>query len=603
MTQTAEKFDLEAQVKLLFPHQVDGLAFLLARKKAILADDMGLGKTRQAILALAHENPEGKFLVICPASLKMNWDREIHIVFPEDKTQILAAKVEPADSRWTIINYDILGKFFPFLKETTWDGIIFDEAHYLKNHTSKRSKECRAILGQAEKENLRAYCLTGTPLTNRPRDLFPLLQLVGHPMGKSFISFAKRYCAAFENQYGWVTDGSSNLEELAQQLQGCMIRRTKEEVLDLPPKIRTWQPVTVKKGTGQRETRRLIEQLLANRKQEGNRRYAAGAVYDSPEKADRINILGLLTKLRNQLAIAKVESSIEFIENCLDQGQKTIVFSCFDAPVQELFEKFKEEAVLLTGSTPMEKRQEAVDRFQNEPGVKVFIANLVAGGVGINLTAAAQVLFNDLDWVPANHWQAEDRAYRIGQKQLVNVNYLVADGTIDEFVQVVLEAKSNLVQAVVGGKALEADFQRNILDDLEATLGQMSLGLADKSFADTSSEEMDTLLHGLAEQRRQESAGKEKPAAEKKELKDLTAAMKKALENLAKALAGPKANKYKVESSSDKGKFYTLEEDAGDVYCTCPGFEYRGMCSHSRKLKDGINKGKIPKEYVPVELP
>ena len=134
-----------------------------------------------------------------------------------------------------------------------------------------------------------------------------------------------------------------------------------------------------------------------------------------------------------------------------------IVFSCFDEPLQTFAKAFGKQAVLLTGRTPVHKRQALVDRFQQDDGVRVFLANIIAGGVGLNLTAASQVVFNDLDWVPANHWQAEDRAYRIGQTRTVNVTYLVGAGTIDDFVQTVLDTKGALVNAVVEGEAMAGD--------------------------------------------------------------------------------------------------------------------------------------------------
>ena len=594
--------DFDDHVKTLYPHQVDGLAFLLARKRSILADDMGLGKTRQAILALSHGNPTQPFLVVCPASLKINWEREIHMIFPEDKVKIISTGIEiDPNDRWVIINYDILGKFSGKITSQAWSGLVFDEAHYLKNHTSKRSKECRGILESVDHENLRVLCLTGTPLTNRPRDLFPLLQLVGHPMGKSFLSFAKRYCAAYKNDFGWVTDGASNLSELATQLQGCMIRRTKDEVLDLPPKIRTWMPVEVASSIGKIETRKLLNSMLEGRNSEGGRRLALGKVHDQADQADRTAILGLLTKLRNKLAIAKVDESIDFIENCIEQGHKVVVFSCFDDPVQKIYKKFEDQAVQLTGSTPAKDRQEIVDEFQNNPNVMVFVSNLIAGGVGINLTAASQVLFNDLDWVPANHWQAEDRAYRIGQKSLVNVHYLVASETIDEFVQAVLEIKSDLFQAVVSGNGLEGEYQKSILEELESALSQMSISLADKSFKDIEDGDLSTMMEKLALRIREQLPTANAQTKSEKEKPTLSEAMNLALANLAKALAGPKSQKYKVGSSSSPGKFYELEADnSGDVYCSCPGFSYRGMCSHARTLKDSMAKNNVPKGYEPV---
>jgi SWI/SNF-related matrix-associated actin-dependent regulator 1 of chromatin subfamily A len=222
----------------LFPHQVEGVAFLLGRRRAILADDMGLGKTRQSITAVREASPDGPWLVVCPASVKGNWAREIAAVRSDDPVAIVGPGPVPASAfrGWVIVNYDILARHVDALRALAWAGLVFDEAHYLKNHTSQRSRMARQLVEHASAATV--HCLTGTPVTNRPRDLFPLLQVVGHPMARSFLSFAKRYCAAEHNGYGWVTDGASNLDELRVQLHGVMLRRTKDEVLDLPPKIR-----------------------------------------------------------------------------------------------------------------------------------------------------------------------------------------------------------------------------------------------------------------------------------------------------------------------------------------------------------------------------
>ena len=234
----------------LFPHQIEGVAFLLGRRRAILADDMGLGKTRQAIVSLRHASPGGPYLVVCPASVKRNWAREIELAAPGASVRIVegTAPAPAADAEWTVVNYDILSKHIGALGRVPWAGIVFDEAHYLKNHTSARSRLARQLAERAAataEHEPAVYLLTGTPLTNRPRDLFVLLQLVGHSLGRSFLSFAKRYCAAEKTDFGWKTDGASNLEELTVQLHGVMLRRSKDQVLSLPPKIRTWMPVDV----------------------------------------------------------------------------------------------------------------------------------------------------------------------------------------------------------------------------------------------------------------------------------------------------------------------------------------------------------------------
>ena len=155
------------------------------------------------------------------------------------------------------------------------------------------------------------------------------------------------------------------------------------------------------------------------------------------------------------------------------------MFSCFDDPIQKLARELGAAAVVVTGKTPAAMRQPLVDRFQSDADVRVFVANIIAGGTGLNLTAATQVVFNDLDWVPTNHWQAEDRAYRIGQTRTVNVTYFVARDTIDDFVQAVLETKAALVNAIVEGDALAPGSGGDVLDELQRVLHSISAGAAD----------------------------------------------------------------------------------------------------------------------------
>jgi SWI/SNF-related matrix-associated actin-dependent regulator 1 of chromatin subfamily A len=446
----------------LFAHQIEGVAFLLGRRRAILADDMGLGKTRQSVVALTEAAPEGPYLVICPASVKRNWQREILAARPGSEVSIIGPGDVPARgfSGWAIINYDILGKHIDALLKHTWAGLVFDEAHYLKNHKSQRSKFGRQLVDTAGPDPI-VHMLTGTPLTNRPRDLFPLLQLARHPMARSFLSFAKRYCAAEHNGYGWVTTGASNLDELRQQLHGLMLRRTKDDVLDLPPKVRTWLPVDVPEHTAKRESRRVLELLIAYKTAPANER-----------GSKRIALLGELAKARRKLAIAKIKHTIDLVQDAVEQDEKVLVFSCFSDPALAVAEHFGDAALLLTGETPSSERQGIADAFQSDDRVRVLVANIIAGGVGLNLTAARQVVFNDLDWVPANHWQAEDRAYRIGQTRTVNGSYMVAAGTIDDFVARTLETKAALVDVVVEGAYAPAD----LLSSLEELVGSMRRG-------------------------------------------------------------------------------------------------------------------------------
>jgi SWI/SNF-related matrix-associated actin-dependent regulator of chromatin subfamily A-like protein 1 len=577
----------------LFPHQVEGVAFLLKRRRAILADDMGLGKTRQAIIGLHVAEPGGPYLVVCPASVKRNWAREIEAALPAATVRIIAGKSDDAtlDATWVVVNYDILGAHAVRLAAHPWRGIVFDEAHYIRNHQSQRSRHSRGLVdGTADPV---VYALTGTPLTNRPRDLFPLLQLCGHPLAKSFLSFAKRYCAAYQNDFGWVTDGASNLPELATQLQGVMLRRTKDDVLELPPKLRTWLEVEVPPGTGAKEVSAVVQMLL--QRGTGQRRAPGG------DRGDRARLLALLGTARLKLAAAKTSHTIEFVDNAVAQGEKVIVFSCYDEPVKKVKAHFGDAAVLLTGATPAGRRQSLVDRFQHDDGVRVFVANIIAGGIGINLTAARHVVFNDLDWVPSNHWQAEDRAYRIGQTATVHVTYMSATDTVDDFVSTLLEAKAAIIDAVVEGRALEEGIAGGgVLEELQRLLAALSPHMADTRLEDLDEDDVARLLcQATAALAAERTAGD--GAGNGGHSGDPSEAMRHALRLLEQALAAPHVTRYRVASNSRPGEHYVLTVDAaGEVVCGCPGFGYRGQCSHARSLKSALVRGSVPPQYETV---
>ena len=544
---------------------------------------MGLGKTRQAIVSLQHAAPAGPYLVVCPASVKRNWAREIEQATPGASVLILGGNTGSANEKatWTIVNYDILAAHAAALAAVAWAGLVFDEAHYLKNHKSGRSRLACQLVAQVTdgREHAPAvYLLTGTPLTNRPRDLFVLLQLAGHSLGRSFLSFAKRYCAAEKTDFGWKTDGASNLDELASQLHGVMLRRTKAEVLALPPKLRTWLPVEVPAGIGTRDLRRVVSLLTRQPVRD------AGGGPGSDERT-RTQLLAHLTKVRQLLAVSKAGATMEFVTGAVEQGEKVIVFSCFDEPIQKLAARFGDQAVVLTGRTPSDQRQGLVDRFQNDPHVRVFVANILAGGVGVTLTAATQVVFNDLDWVPANHWQAEDRAYRIGQTQTVNVTYVVARDTIDDFVQAVLQTKTALVSAVVDGTALAEGDSESVLEALERAVRALSPGLADSSHGLEDDEVIARLLREAADAQHRRGAVDAAAGTTPAATADSLGALERALESLRRALAGPVATGYRIASSSNTAVHYQIDVEGGDVTCSCPGFEYRGQCKHARERR------------------
>jgi SWI/SNF-related matrix-associated actin-dependent regulator 1 of chromatin subfamily A len=578
----------------LFPHQIEGVAFLLGRRRAILADDMGLGKTRQAIVSLRHLTPRGSRLVVCPASVKRNWAREILVVAP-DASILVVEGTAPISltAEWVIINYDILGRHLSDLLRVPWAALVFDEAHYLKNHTSARSKLSRQLTAAAAAATpaLAVQLLTGTPLTSRPRDLFVLLQLAAHPLGRSFLSFAKRYCAAEKGEYGWKTGGASNIEELTVQLHGVMLRRSKDDVLALPPKLRTWLAVEVPSGTGARAIAKVFE-LLAGK---DTRPLPSRDV----ELRRRGKLLAFLVEARQALAIAKTTATLDFVKGAIDQGEKVIVFSCFDEPIRKLAKELGDTAVVVTGKTPAAMRQPLVDRFQNAADARVFVANIIAGGTGLNLTAATQVVFNDLDWVPTNHWQAEDRAYRIGQTRTVNVTYFVARDTIDDFVQAVLETKGALVNAIVEGDALAPGSGGDVLDELQRVLHAISGG-GDLAAGHDDDALIEQLLRRASDEfRTMHGADPQRPPAIRGERE--VQALARALEALVKVLSGPSTRRFRTSSASHTGVDYEIAVVDADVTCSCPGFEYRGQCRHARDVKAALAAGEpVPGQYTEV---
>jgi SWI/SNF-related matrix-associated actin-dependent regulator of chromatin subfamily A-like protein 1 len=529
----------------LFAHQRAGIAFLLSRRRAILADDMGLGKTRQAIVAMREAAPRGPFLVVCPAAVKLNWRREIRLVEPDADVQVVEGKAAWEDGRrWTVVNYDLLGRVEDRLLRTAWGGIVVDEAHYIKND-SRRSKRVLRMLGvegknPATAEPEAAYLLTGTPMASRPRDLFNLLKAVRHPLATSFYSYAARYCAAYDNGYGLDTNGASNLEELAEIVSGVLLRRTKDEALDLPPKVRTWQPVGVaSKVVGGLEARAL--EYLEQHPARGGRTWVA--------------FLGMLNKARRAVAVAKVPATAEAIRGRIEAGEKVVAFTSYTAVVERLLAEFGPSAVSITGEHTAAQRQAAADALQGDPSVRLLVGNLQAAGVGLNLTAATHVVFNDLDWVPGNHWQAEDRIYRIGQARPAFATYLFAEGTLDDFVAALLEGKARNIGVLETEAARAASLVEEVVE--AAARGERA-SLARSEPARPPIERSVGLLDDTL---------------------DLLARARRGL-----GATGPTEREFHIPSKSRPGEVNVVTVAVGVARCTCTGFAYRGTCSHAKSV-------------------
>jgi SWI/SNF-related matrix-associated actin-dependent regulator 1 of chromatin subfamily A len=433
-------------------HQKEAIQKLVENKKFILADDMGLGKTTSTIIA-ALESGSKKVLIICPATLKINWKREIEN-YSDKSIYIAESKNFSTEADFVIINYDIIKNFHDPKKKNDsqvlaakFDLVIIDEAHYIKNATAQRTKLINDIIKNTE----RIWLLTGTPMTSRPIDYFNLLSIIDSPVAKNWMAYAIRYCSGYQFNVGgrkvWNVTGASNLEELRDRTLGLTLRRLKENVLDLPDKIIT--PVYL----------RLKSKSYEN---------VMGEYYDwydkNPDESKSLTVqFSKLTKVRQIIADEKIEQTIELAENIVEQDKKVIIFCNFTDSLNKITEHFGKAAVKLDGSMSKVERQNSVDQFQENPKVKVFVGNIKAAGVGITLTAAEAVIMNDLSFLPSDHAQAEDRAYRYGQKNNVLVYYPIFENTIEGIIYDILNNKKQVIATVMGDNQHPADAAEEIL--------------------------------------------------------------------------------------------------------------------------------------------
>ena len=418
-------------------HQKEAIQKLCENKKFILADDMGLGKTTSTIIA-ALETGAKKILIICPASLKINWQREIENYSDRPTSIIEGKKWEDAD--FVIINYDIIKNFHDeknkkdsIILNSKFDLVIIDEAHYIQNKQAQRTK----LINDMVKNVDRLWLLTGTPITSRPINYFNILNLIDSPVALNWMAYVKRYCNGYQFKAGkrkvWNVSGASNLEELRDRTTPLVLRRLKENVLDLPDKIIT--PVYLRLKSKE------YESLM-------------GDYYDWYDKGGESDSMTLqftkLTQVRQCIANEKTSSTIELCENIIEQGKKVIVFTNFTRSLETILEHFGKKAVRLDGSMSQKDRQESVDKFQNDENVMVFVGNIKAAGTGLTLTAGEAVVMNDLSFLPSDHSQAEDRAYRIGQKNNVLVYYPLYENTIEGIVYDILRKKKDIIETVMG---------------------------------------------------------------------------------------------------------------------------------------------------------
>jgi SWI/SNF-related matrix-associated actin-dependent regulator 1 of chromatin subfamily A len=419
----------------LRPFQRAGVAYVLAARRTFLADEQGLGKTVEALAALEADDAFPA-IVVCPASLKLNWQRETERWLPHRSLTVVSGTGGVAPSAdITIINYDIVHAHRARLALRRARALVLDESHYVKNPRARRTRAVRRLAEDLPRDALR-LALTGTPVMNHPEELIAQLRILGRleEFG-SGARFARRF------------QGAGAEERIHWHLRRtCFVRRAKRDVLpQLPAKRQVVLPVAL---DNEAEYRRAEQDVIAWLREqpldlrELDRKVAAAL------RAERLAQLNVLRRL----AVAgKAAAALTWIEDFLASDEPLVVFSGHRSIQQLVIERFP-DALHLVGSDSLAGREAAVRAFQAGSGPQLLVAATRIGGQGITLTRATNVAFLDLEWTPAMHDQAEDRLHRIGQQDAVTAWYLLAAGTIDETMAELIARKRGIVGAVTDGR-------------------------------------------------------------------------------------------------------------------------------------------------------
>lgn len=439
-----------------FPYQEVGGRFLASKAQALLADDMGLGKSAQAVLACDLIGATS-ILVFCPASVRINWEREFHRFSPLDRdcVVLMTGKDEP-DAQVVVASYDLLAnpKLLKKLLAREWEVMVLDECHYLKERTTKRTK---AVYGKLAARAARVWRLSGTPAPNNASELWTHLKSAGI-VTDAYWDFTYRYCSGFDSNFGFKITGHKNVDELKQLLGQFMLRRKKEDVMTELPPI-TFQEVTVERSaveldpvfyeqTRGKTTAQFHDELKnADQTLRNALKALTQSAYSSSE--DKLRVLegmaGSMVTLRRYIGMAKLPKVCEIIaeELAMDRIDKIVIFAVHRDVIECTRQRLtKFGAVTLYGGTAPAQRQRNIDKFQNDKKTRVFIGNITAAGTGITLTAAHEVAFVEADWVPSNNAQAAMRSHRIGQTEPVRVRFFSCAGSVDEEVMHTLARKA-----------------------------------------------------------------------------------------------------------------------------------------------------------------
>lgn len=465
----------------LRPFQKAGVKYALKTRRTFIADDMGTGKTVQA-LAAALATDSFPMIVVCPQTMKLAWRK--HVVgptpgapngwLPGKKVRILSGRKPNArllaGADVIIINYDVLAPWVGTLKALRPQALVLDESHYVKSSKAQRTKASKALAKIIPATGL-VLLLTGTANKNRPIEFTSQLDIMGR-LGEfgGYMEFAKRYCGAFHDGYGWNVSGATNLKELNDKLRAsCYIRRRKSDIMkELPPKQIATVPVELSNRKeydrveadviawlreNAVEDEEFLQEIsgLSDEEQREAKRRRAGEAAARAERAER---LVQINKLRLIAGQGKIKAAGEWIEDFLGDGDEKLVVFADHIEVQKalLSAARKHKPVHVLGEDKAEDRQEAVRKFQEDPATRLIVCSIKAAGVGITLTAATNVLMVESAWTPSDMDQAEDRLHRMGQEGQVTVWNMIAEDSFDEDMAAMISEKRAVVTAATDGR-------------------------------------------------------------------------------------------------------------------------------------------------------
>jgi len=446
----SEKLLLEGVRLPLFPFQKIGVGFLCATKSSLLGDEPGLGKSIQALSVTRINNAE-KVLIICPSTLKLNWCDEILKWFPDEKITVITGSKKQRDilwkddSKYVIMNYELLLKDIDEIRKTKWKHIISDESIRIANPKAKQSKLIKTI--EAEFKT----ALTGTPFNNAVQDIWNILDFCQPNLLGSYWQFINKYC--IKDRFNSIT-GYKNLSDLKIHLSHYMLRRTKSEVLtELPEKL--FETIYVEMKDEEKIIYNAIKNEIANELKD----YQITKVLDDKFLKNVLVKMIRLKQAADSLKLisehnhsSKTDALKELLKDIMHEGDKALIFTQFSTMADILMEELDEyQPVLISGKVNQDERKINRDKFQSEKNTRLLIST-DAGGIGLNLQEAKYVIHFDLPWSTAKLEQREDRAHRIGQKNTVTVYKMITVNTIDEYVLKVLHKKQQMIENILEDK-------------------------------------------------------------------------------------------------------------------------------------------------------